>query len=85
MIRKAYYQVPRSFGVHRKVELMPKEIFDQDEFLALAEGASMCIVKRLDDETKLKLKTPRYLYTIKLEPSEADALLGKIQCSKKEV
>ena len=64
---------------------MPKEIFDQDEFLALAEGASMCIVKRFDDETKLKLKTPRYLYTIKLEPSEADVLLGKIQCSKKEV
>jgi len=64
---------------------MPKEIFDQDEFLALAERASMCIVKRLDDETKLKLKTPRYLYTIKLESSEADALLGKIQCSKEEV
>lgn len=71
--------------MHRKVEYMPKEIFDQDEFLALAERASMCIVKRLDDETKLKLKTPRYLYTIKLESSEADALLGKIPCSKKEV
>ena len=64
---------------------MPREIFDQDEFLALAEGASMCIVKRLDKETKLKLRTLRYLYTIKLESSEADELLGKIQCPKEEV
>ena len=64
---------------------MPREIFDQEEFLALAEGASMCIVKRLDDETKLKLRTSRYLYTMKIESSKADELLGKIQCPKEEV
>jgi len=64
---------------------MPKEIFDADEFLALAEQASNCLVKKLDGETKLKLRTSRYLYTITLEPSEADALLGKIQCPKEEL
>ena len=63
---------------------MPKEIFDTEEFLALAEDASKCLVKRLDGETKLKLRTGRYLYTIKLGPSEADALLGRIQCQKEE-
>jgi large subunit ribosomal protein L38e len=64
---------------------MPKEIFDADEFLALAEGAKSCIVKRAEDVTKLKLRTGRYLYTIKLEPSEAEELLGKIQCPKEEL
>ncbi len=64
---------------------MPKEILDADEFLTLAEKASKCLVKKLDGETKLKLRTSRYLYTITLEPSEADALLSRIQCSKEEL
>ena len=63
---------------------MPKEIFDADEFLTLAEGAKICIVKRTEDVTKLKLRTGRYLYTIKLEASEAEELLGKIQCPQKK-
>ncbi len=61
---------------------MPKEIFDPDEFLALAGEASECRVKRLEDVTKLKLRTSRYLYTIKLEPSEAENLLDRIDCPK---
>ena len=64
---------------------MPKEIFDADEFLALTEGAPKCTVKRLNDVTKLKVKSKRYLYTIKLPSSEADELLGRIQCAKEEV
>jgi hypothetical protein len=63
---------------------MPKEIFDEEEFLTLSEDASKCLVKRLDGETKLKLRSGRYLYTIVLEPSEADELLGRIQCPKEE-
>ena len=63
---------------------MPKEVFDADEFLTLAEGASSCLVKRLGDVTKLKLRTSRYLYTIKLEPSEAEELLNQIRCPKEE-
>jgi len=55
-----------------------------DEFLILAEGASSCLVKRLGDVTKLKLRTSRYLYTIKLEPSEAEELLNQIRCPKEE-
>ncbi len=63
---------------------MPKEIFDADEFIALAEGASKCMVKRLEDVTKLKLRTSRYLYTIKLDPSEAEELLNQIRCPREE-
>ena len=64
---------------------MPKEIFDPDEFLALAGEASECRVKRLEDVTKLKLRTSRYMYTIKLEPSEAESLLSRIDCPKVEL
>lgn len=64
---------------------MPKEIIDPDEFLTLAENAAECHIKRLDDVTKLKLRTSRYLYTIKLEPSEAEDLIKKINCPKVEL
>ena len=64
---------------------MPKEVFDVDEFLALTQGASKCTVKRLGDLTKIKVRSGRYLYTIKLETSDADGLLGRIQCPKEEL
>jgi len=64
---------------------MPKEILDPEEFVALSEDASTCIVKKNEDNTKLKLRTNRYLYTIKLDPDEADAILGRIRCPKEEI
>ncbi len=63
---------------------LPKEVFDPEEFLALAEKASECRVKRLGDVMKLKLRTRRQLYTIKLETAEGEALLNKIECTKVE-
>ena len=64
---------------------MPKEIFDPEEFIPLAEKAPECRVVRLVDETKLKLRTNRYLYTIKLDTSEAEELINKINCPKIEL
>jgi len=64
---------------------MPKEIYDADEFIALADGATKCIVKKNDGETKLKLRTNRYLYTIVLDSDEASDILGKIQCPTEEI
>jgi len=64
---------------------MPKEIYDPEEFIALAEDATMCIVKKNEGETKLKLRTNRYLYTIVLDPDEASDVLGKIQCPTEEI
>jgi large subunit ribosomal protein L38e len=63
---------------------LPKEVFDPDEFLELAEKASECRVKRLGDVMKLKLRTRRQLYTIKLETAEGEELLNKIGCTKVE-
>ena len=64
---------------------MPKEIFDKDEFIKLSKKATKCTVKKLGDETKLKLRTGRYLYTMKLDTSDADSLLGQISCPKEEI
>jgi hypothetical protein len=64
---------------------MPKEIFDTEEFIALAGDATNCIVKKNDGQTKLKLRTNRYLYTIVLDPNEASTVLGKIQCPTEEI
>lgn len=64
---------------------MPKEITNVDEFLKLSERASECRVKKSGESTKLKLRTPKDLYTIKLEAKAADELLAKISCAKVEL
>ncbi|MEM2463955.1 MAG: hypothetical protein QXY07_04655, partial [Candidatus Bathyarchaeia archaeon] len=50
---------------------MPTEIFDVDKFVEISERAEYCAVKRLKDVVKLKLRTPKMLYTLKVEPSKA--------------
>ena len=67
------------------VYYMPVEIFDIEKFLKLAELASECRVKRLKDKVKLKLRTSRRLYTIKLDPAKAEDVLKNIKCEVVEV
>ncbi|MBN1682914.1 50S ribosomal protein L38e [Candidatus Bathyarchaeota archaeon] len=64
---------------------MPKEIFNTEEFQKLSEKATECIIKKQGETTKIKLKTSRYLYTIKLDSKAADSLLNKINCPKTEI
>ncbi|MCX6642435.1 MAG: 50S ribosomal protein L38e [Candidatus Bathyarchaeota archaeon] len=64
---------------------MPKEIINAEEFQKLAEKATECRIKKLGDQTKLKIRTASILYTIKLEAKAAEELLGKISCPKKEI
>ena len=64
---------------------MPQEIFASEKFLELSQQAKECRIKRLGDTVKLKLRTSRQLYTIKLPSAEAEALLEKIKCEKIEV
>ena len=59
---------------------MPVEIKDKEKFIELSSNATECRVKKNKDNTKLKLRTEKYLYTIKLEPSEADEVVGKLGC-----
>jgi hypothetical protein len=53
---------------------------DEDSFLKLAENAENCIVKRLGDFVKLKLKTSRRLYTLRVEKDRAEEILRKLKC-----
>jgi hypothetical protein len=59
---------------------MPSEITDADEFMRISERAVECRVKRLKDIVKLKLRTPKDLYTIKVDPEKAAEMLKQIRC-----
>ncbi len=59
---------------------MPAEVFEEEKFLKLSEQAFECRVRRGGDKVKLKLRTARKLYTIKLETEKAEQLLKQIRC-----
>ncbi len=63
---------------------MPSEITDVDKFVAMSAKAKYCLVKRLKDTVKLKLRTPSELYTLKIEPLRADEIIKKLQCEIQE-
>ncbi|MBS7250673.1 MAG: hypothetical protein KIH08_08815 [Candidatus Freyarchaeota archaeon] len=65
---------------------MPKEIFDAEKFVELSENATECRMKVLgDNEVKFKLRTNKYLYTLKVDKKKAEELRGKIKCSITEL
>lgn len=59
---------------------LPKEITDADEFIKMSEKALECRVKRSEETVKLKLRTPRQLYTLKVDPARATELLKQVKC-----
>ncbi|MEM1563576.1 MAG: 50S ribosomal protein L38e [Candidatus Bathyarchaeia archaeon] len=64
---------------------MPTEIFDIDKFVEISERAEYCAVKRLKDVVKLKLRTSRMLYTLKVEPLKAEEVIKKLKCEIREI
>jgi ferritin-like protein len=63
---------------------MPSEIVDVDKFIELSSRAEYCAVKRLKDIVKLKVRTPKQLYTLKIEPLKAEEVIKKLQCEIRE-
>jgi hypothetical protein len=59
---------------------MPTEIRDTEQFLKISDRATECRVKRLKATVKLKIRTPRQLYTIQVDPDQAAAQLKQIKC-----
>jgi len=59
---------------------MPTEVNDSEEFVRLSERATECRVKRLQDIVRLKLRTSKQLYTIKVDPQKAAEMLKQIRC-----
>ncbi|MCS7112769.1 MAG: hypothetical protein RMJ00_01535 [Nitrososphaerota archaeon] len=67
---------------------MPKEVFDVEEFIKLSEKAEYCLVKGniRDGTVKLKLRTRRYLYTLKVKDNaEAEGVLRKVKCPVRRI
>jgi ferritin-like protein len=64
---------------------MPQEIFDVDKFIEVSKRADYCAIKRLKRIVKLKLRTSKSLYTIKVDPSKAEEIMKKISCEIREV
>jgi len=64
---------------------MPREVFDQDQFVQISERAEYCAIKRLKKKVKLKLRTPKTLYTLKVEPTTAEDVIRKLRCEIREV
>jgi hypothetical protein len=68
----------------QKGETMPSEILDPEKFIETSGRAEYCSVKRLKDVVKLKLRTPRMLYTLKVAPLKAEEMIKKLQCEVRE-
>ena len=64
---------------------MPVETKDVERFVSLSEAANVCQIKRAKDFVKLKLRTPKTLYTLKVEPEEAEEIIKKLKCQIAEV
>lgn len=64
---------------------MPSEIFDSENFIEISGRAEYCAVKRLKDVVKLKLRTSKKLYTLKVEPTKAEEIIKKLQCEIREI
>jgi len=64
---------------------MPEEIFDVDKFIEISERAEYCNIKRLKQAVKLKLRTPKKLITLKVDPSKAEEIVKKLRCEIREI
>jgi ferritin-like protein len=64
---------------------VPSEVFDVEKFVEISGRAEYCAVKRLRDVVKLKLRTAKRLYTLKVEPSKAEEVIKKLQCEIREI
>jgi len=64
---------------------MPTEILDTEKFIQLSERATYCAIKRLPKTVKLKLRTPKLLYTLKTDPTKAEEIIKKLSCEIREI
>jgi hypothetical protein len=62
---------------------LPKEFSEEeiDDFIKLSKEATECRVRRIGDVVKLKLRTSRYLYTLKLKPDKAEDIVKNLGCT----
>lgn len=59
--------------------VMPKQVFNKEDFLKMADGATECLVVRRKDKVKLKLRKSRMMYIYVTNEPEANDLLKSIK------
>lgn len=64
---------------------MPEEVLDVDKFIQISGRAEYCAIKRLERMVKLKLRTSKKLFTLKVDPTKAEEVLKKLNCEILEV
>ena len=66
---------------------MPTEITDEKKFMEIAKSrASVCRIKKLKNNVvKLKLRTPKTLYTFKTTSDKAEELLKGLEIERVEL
>lgn len=66
------------------MEHMPIEVTNRDRFIELSARASEVRVVKKEKEgiAKVKLRTKRYLYTIKVSLNELSDFLKQLKCNK---
>lgn len=63
---------------------MPVEIYDKNKFIEISSRAEVCRVVKKEKENiaKVKARTKRYLYTIKIPINELDEFLKQLKCKE---
>jgi hypothetical protein len=64
---------------------MPEEIFDLNGFIEISKRAKYCNIKRLKKNVKLKLRTPRKLFTLNVNPTKVEEIVKKLHCEIHEI
>jgi hypothetical protein len=64
---------------------MPTEITDENMFMKMSESAIECRVRRSGESVKLKLRTPKKLYTMKVVGERAEEIIKGLACEVVEV
>ncbi len=69
------------------VDIVPVEVYSKEDFLKIVERALEIRVKKDEKKgiAKVKARTKKYLYTIKVDLNELDDLLKSIQELKKDI
>ncbi len=63
---------------------MPVEVYDRSKFIEISSRAELCRVVRREKEgiAKVKARTKRYLYTIKIPVNELEEFIKQLKCKE---
>lgn len=66
------------------VSELPVEVYDKNKFIELSARAEVCRVVKKEEEkiAKVKARTKKYLYTIKIPLNELEEFIKQLKCKE---